>query len=200
MAQREVPAATVQEMHEVRLVGRGGHGIVTAGELLGRAAIDEGRAAQSIPTFGPERRGALCTCTLRVSGEPIRLKCGSMQPDILVCLDPTIWRQAPVTTAGLREGATLIFNVAVPPEEVAPDLRLGIERYELFTVDATGIALEFLKRPITNTAMMGALAGATGLLRLESIERVLVERFGDAAERNIEAARAGAARLRRLGG
>jgi 2-oxoacid:acceptor oxidoreductase gamma subunit (pyruvate/2-ketoisovalerate family) len=192
-------AGTIHELREVRLVGRGGHGIVTAGELLGRAAVAEGRDAQSIPTFGPERRGALCSCTLRVSDEPIRLKCGSTRPDVLLVLDPTIWRQAPVTF-GLREGAQLVFNVAVTPDEVVPDLHVDIERFELFTVDATGIALEFLKRPITNTAMMGALAGATGLVRLDSVERVLADRFGEAADRNIAAARAGAARLRKLGG
>ncbi|MFQ6115465.1 MAG: hypothetical protein ACE5NG_15510 [bacterium] len=33
---------TKKEINEIRLQGRGGQGIVTAGELLGRAAILEG--------------------------------------------------------------------------------------------------------------------------------------------------------------
>ena len=49
--------------------------------------------------------------------------------------------------------------------------------------------------PITNTTMLGALAQATGLVRMESLEHVLAERFGAAASKNIEAARAGGARL-----
>ena len=61
------------EIHEVRLVGRGGQGVVTAGDLLGSAAVHEGRWAQSIPTFGPERRGALCMSTLRIGAEELLL-------------------------------------------------------------------------------------------------------------------------------
>lgn len=192
------------DLHEIRLVGRGGQGIVTAGELLGRAAVLEGRFAQAIPTFGPERRGALSSCTLRISGQPIRAKFSGLRPNVLVVLDPTIWRGLDVI-AGLQEGGTLIFNVAEPPDSLLEKLRnaqagsrLRLERYRLYTVDATGVALDVLKRAITNTAMMGALVGATELLQMESVERVLAERFGSKGELNIQAARAARGRLQLL--
>lgn len=186
-------------MHEIRLVGRGGHGVVTAGDLLGRAAVKEGRSAQAIPTFGPERRGALCSCTVRISGEEILLKCGPTRPDVLLVLDPTIWRHVPVTP-GLAEGATLIFNSTAPPAEIGSELNLPLRDYTILTVDGTGIALRELGRAITNTAMMGALAGATDAVGMESVERVIRDRFGEAAERNIAAARAGRDGLRKWGG
>ncbi|MHC4974168.1 MAG: 2-oxoacid:acceptor oxidoreductase family protein [Planctomycetota bacterium] len=192
---RRAPPA---ELHEIRLVGRGGTGVVTAGEVLGKAAVVEGRWAQAIPTFGPERRGALSSCTLRISGEEILLKCGTIRPDVLLVIDRTIWRHAPVT-GGLAEGAALIFNTPASPAELAKDLRLDIERYELFTVDANAIALEFLGRAITNTAMMGALSGATRLLSMESIGGAIRERFGKVADKNIAAAEAARDRLRKLG-
>ena len=62
-----------REVPEVRIAGRGGQGVVTAGELLGLAVVLEGRYAQAMPAFGPERRGALATCTLRVSDGEILL-------------------------------------------------------------------------------------------------------------------------------
>jgi pyruvate ferredoxin oxidoreductase gamma subunit len=93
----------------------------------------------------------------------------------------------------------LIFNTPASPAELSGDLRLDIDRYELFTVDATGIALEFLGRAITNTAMMGALVGATQLLGMESIADAIRERFGKAADKNIAAAEAARDRLRKLG-
>jgi pyruvate ferredoxin oxidoreductase gamma subunit len=191
--------APARELHEIRLVGRGGTGVVTAGEVLGKAAVVEGRWAQSIPTFGPERRGALSSCTLRISSDEILLKCGPIRPDVLLVIDRTIWRHAPVT-GGLAEGASLIFNTPASPEELLGDLRLDIEAYEIFTVDANGIALEFLGRAITNTAMMGALSGATQLLGMESIGGAIRERFGKAADLNIAAAEAARDRLRKLGG
>jgi pyruvate ferredoxin oxidoreductase gamma subunit len=199
MEPSQIRRAPPRELHEIRLVGRGGTGVVTAGEVLGKAAVMEGRWAQSIPTFGPERRGALSSCTLRISSEQILLKCGPIRPDVLLVIDRTIWRHAPVTGA-LAEGAALIFNSAAPPEELVNDLRLDIDRFELFAVDATGIALEFLGRAITNTAMMGALSGATQLIGMESIGGVIRERFTTAADANIAAAEAARDRLRRLGG
>jgi len=191
-------------MHEIRLVGRGGQGVVTAGELLGKAALLEGRWAQAIPTFGPERRGALSSCTLRVDDEEILLKFSATRPQIIVFLDPTIWYTQDVISA-LRPGGTLVFNTGDAPERVQQDLdaakhgyRPRLERHTLYTVDATAIALSHLGRPITNTAMMGALAGATGLIALASIETVLQQRFGERAQGNIASARAAAAGLRRL--
>jgi 2-oxoacid:acceptor oxidoreductase gamma subunit (pyruvate/2-ketoisovalerate family) len=194
---------TAPDLLEVRLVGRGGQGIVTAGDLLGRAAVGEGRWAQSIPTFGPERRGALTTCTLRISDEEILLKCTTARPSVLLVLDPTIWHHANVLL-GLREGATLIFNTPRAPGEVEDDLvshkrgyGLPVADYEIFTVDATGIALETMGRPITNTAMMGAFVGATERLSMASVEAAIAERFERAASANLEAARAARARLKR---
>jgi len=77
---------------------------------------------------------------------------------------------------------------------------LSIDRYELFTVDATTIALEVIGRPITNTAMMGALVGAIGMVEMASIETVLMAKFGKRGEANIKSAKAASAGLRRLGG
>jgi len=131
---------------------------------------------------------------VRVSETTILLKCTTSRPGVLLVLDPTIWRHAPVT-GGLADGAMLLFNSPVAPDELATELRLDCEEPRVCTVDATGIALSILGRPITNTTMLGALVHATGLVRMESLECVLAERFGAAGQANIEAARAGAAQL-----
>lgn len=175
---------------EIRLVGRGGQGIVTAGELLGEAALLDGLFAQSVPAFGPERRGALATCVVRLSPGEILLRCSAGAPDVLLAIDPTIWKLPPVL-AGIRPDATLLFNTTRPPADL-PRPQQG----RVGAVDATGIALELLKRPIPNTAMLGALTGATGLIRMSSLEGVLARRFPAAAEQNIAAARAASERIR----
>lgn len=186
---KEAPAAT-STLHEIRLVGRGGQGIVTAGELLGEAALLDGRYAQSIPAFGPERRGALATCVVRLAEGEILLRCSAGAPDVLVVIDPTIWKLPPVLL-GLKPDAVLLFNTTRPPGELPkrPQGRVG-------AVDATGLALAHLGRPIPNTAMLGALAGATGLVRMASLEAVLARRFPKAAKGNIAAARAASEGIR----
>lgn len=185
---------TIEEITEIRLQGRGGQGIVTAGELLGKAAILEGKFAQSIPTFGPERRGALSSCSLRISNQPILLKCSSTAATILCLFDPTIWHFVNIT-AGFVKNGLMIFNTTKTPEEINEELlsgkygyTLAAQNYSLYTVDATGIALEIIGKAITNTAMMGAFARATGLIQIESVEIVLKEKFGNRADINIRSA------------
>jgi pyruvate ferredoxin oxidoreductase gamma subunit len=57
------------------------------------------------------------------------------------------------------------------------------------TIDATGIALEIIGRPIVNTTLLGAFAGATGEISLESIKRSVLTRFpGKIGEVNVQAA------------
>ena len=49
------------------------------------------------------------------------------------------------------------------------------------------IAKGILGLPIVNTTMLGALIKATGIVKLESLEEPLKERFGKVAMKNIEA-------------
>lgn len=192
-----------QSMTEIRLVGRGGQGVVTAGDLIGKAALIEGRWAQSLPTFGPERRGALTMATLRIGDDEILLKCTAARPETLLVLDPTVWRHANVLL-GLREGANLIFNSPLDAADIEKEIRDGrngysapVEDFTVYAVDATGIALEVLGKPITNTAMIGAFASITSAVKMESIEATFNERFGDRAAMNIKAAHAARDRVRK---
>ena len=190
-------------MTEIRLVGRGGQGVVTAGDLIGKAALIEGRWAQSLPTFGPERRGALTLATLRIGENEILLKCTAARPKVLLVLDPTVWHHANVLL-GLREGADLIFNTPADPNEIETEIRdqrygygAPVDDFTVYTVDATGIALEVLGKPITNTAMIGAFAAVTSAVKMTSIEHAFTERFEDRAAANIAAARAAGERIRK---
>lgn len=192
------------EVHEIKLHGRGGQGIVTAGELLARAAVIEGAYAQSIPSFGAERRGGPSTSSLRISGEPILLKCDTKRPATVGVFDPTIWRFVNVL-AGAGDGVQLLFNTPRTPAEIEQELlagalpyKLTLGRYAIHTVDATGIAIKHLGRPITNTAMMGALSTATGVVKMASVLAVIRERFPKAQAQNVAACEACVAGLRTL--
>jgi len=62
----------------------------------------------------------------------------------------------------------------------------------LAMLDATGIALEEIKRPISNTCMLGALARATGWVALDSVISSLEMSFkGEALKRNAQSVRRG---------
>ena len=169
---------------EVRWHGRGGQGAWTASELLARAAIYEGKYIQSFPEFGPERMGAPVRAFTRISDKPIRLHCSVYNPDIVVVLDPTLMASVQVTD-GLKNNGAIVVNTSEEPAKIKEKLR--ISNGAVWTIRATEIAIKILGRPITNTAMLGAVARATNIVGIESIEKAVKERFpAQLAEKNIE--------------
>ncbi|MFQ6060641.1 MAG: 2-oxoacid:acceptor oxidoreductase family protein [Thermoplasmata archaeon] len=184
----------MEELHEIKLFGRGGQGIVTAGNLLSQAAGYSGLYAQSIPTFGPERRGGPSICSLRISDRPILLRCAVTQPEIVCVFDPTIWHFINVLT-GFQKGGKAVFNTRLSPTEVEEVLKEGRygyglknDRCEIWTLDATEIAERVLGKPITNTAMLGAFSRATGLVGMRDLGKAIEKRFRGEAKDNIRAA------------
>jgi 2-oxoacid:acceptor oxidoreductase gamma subunit (pyruvate/2-ketoisovalerate family) len=183
MSERDSEENCVEKLKEIRWHGRGGQGAWTASELLAKAAILEGKYIQSFPEFGPERMGAPVNSYTRISEEPINLHCTVYNPDVVVVLDPTLLKTVPVTQ-GLKENGVLIVNTKATPAEIRK--KLDLKTGKVWTVPATEIAIGILGRPITNTAMIGAVARATQMVSLESIEKVAKERFPPSvAEKNI---------------
>jgi len=172
----------LKKVLEVRWHGRGGQGAWTASELLARAAIWEGKHIQSFPEFGPERMGAPVTAFTRISTEPIKVHCAVYNPDVVAVLDPTLLKTVPVTEGSSEEGS-IIINSKDDPAEIRRVL--NSDRGKVWVVSATEIAIKVLGMPITNTAMLGAVARVTGIVSLESLKKVVKERFKlDIAEKN----------------
>jgi len=171
------------ELLEVRWHGRGGLGAVTSAELVARAAISEGKYAQSFPSFGPERRGAPVLAFLRVSDEFIRIRTAIYEPDVIAVLDPGLLYAVDVTS-GLKENGKIIINSRKSPEELRSEFGY---KWPIAAVNATKIARETIGLPISNTAMIGALLKVTEIVQMDSLAEQLQERFGLRARANIEA-------------
>ncbi|KXS43816.1 pyruvate ferredoxin oxidoreductase subunit gamma [Methanolobus zinderi] len=169
-------------MKEIRIHGRGGQGSVTAAELLAVAAFADNKFSQAFPAFGVERRGAPVQAFTRIGDVPIRLRSQVYEPDYVIVQDPTLLEVVEVAN-GLKDDGILIINSDFDPETFKIDTKARI-----MTVNATKIALDIIGRPIVNTVLLGAFAGATGEVRPESIMEAVKERFpGKVGERNAEA-------------
>jgi len=174
----------VVSFQEVRWHGRGGQGAWTASELLAKAAVHEGKYIQSFPEFGPERMGAPLRAFTRISDKPINLHCAIYTPNVAVVLDPTLLKAVPVAE-GLPEDGILVVNTRESPAEVRKQLNLTGRK--VWTIPATDIAVKIIGRPITNTAMLGAVARAVTIVSLESIEKAIKARFPlKIAEKNVQ--------------
>ena len=168
----------------IRIHGRGGQGAVTASRLLADASFRDGKFSQAIPMYGTERRGAPLVAFVRIDDVRVRERELVHEPDIVIVLDPLLSKEQSVAS-GIKKGGLLILNSHLPPDkvEIAGDIRIA-------TVDATKIALETLKRPITNTAILGAFSKVVGIPTMESIEKSIQKQFpGRIGEMNIAAIR-----------
>lgn len=175
--------SVLKKILEVRWHGRGGQGAWTASELLARAAIAEGKYIQSFPEFGPERMGAPVTAFTRISTEPIKIHCAVYSPDVVAVLDPTLLKTVNVAEGLDEKTGNILVNTKENPAEVRKQLKSNAGK--VWTVEASEISLKILGMPITNTAMLGAVARVTGIVTLETIEKMINARFrGDVASKN----------------
>ena len=159
-----------------------------AAQTLAEAAVNEGNYAVAFPFFGAERRGAPVLAFTRIDSKKIFSKTQVYAPDCVVVLDDSLLDTIDVV-AGLKPAGKVIINSKEKPE----DIDLG-KVIDTAAVNATSIALEILKAPITNTAILGAFAKATGIIKIESLEDSIKRKFGEklgakTGERNALAAR-----------
>jgi pyruvate ferredoxin oxidoreductase gamma subunit len=178
-------------MFEARFHGRGGHGAVTAADLLAMAAFLEGHHAQSFPSFGSERAGAPVVAYCRLNDGDIRTREPVVTPDCVIVIDPTLVHQVDLF-AGLRKNGFVLVNSARTLELIGlGSLREEFDSTHLLTMPATEVALRQIGRPLPNAALLGGFAALTAKVTLEAVAAAIRERFrGDPAiaERNVVAA------------
>jgi 2-oxoacid:acceptor oxidoreductase gamma subunit (pyruvate/2-ketoisovalerate family) len=156
---------------------------VTSAELLAKAAYYDGyKGVQAFPYFGAERRGAPVKAFTRISDREINVRSQIYTPNIVAVLDSGILDVIDATE-GLVEDGKVIVNTQKSPDE------LKLARGHVYTYDGTGIALKHgllvAGLPVVNTTMLGAFAKATGLVKLETVQKVIKEKWpGKVGERN----------------
>jgi pyruvate ferredoxin oxidoreductase gamma subunit len=158
---------------------------VIGAELLAKAVFLDGKWSQASPFFGAERRGAPVKAFTRISDEEILLRSQIYDPDYVIVLDSKLLDTVNVVE-GLKQNGMIVINTNKKPE----DLRLG---FDVATVNATDIALKLdlllAGLPIVNTAMLGALAKATGEVSINSICRAILDEWPEkAGEANVASA------------
>ena len=173
--------------YEIRWHGRGGQGAITAAKIMAQAAHYDGyRGVTAIPWFGAERRGAPVSASTRICAEPIQVVSQVEEPDMVVVLDQTLLKDCAVLK-GLRSGGLVVVNSSRNPGDLNSN-----GRFNTAWVDATGICRELglivAGLIVVNTAMLGAIARASDLVTMSSVERAVRDRFpGHAASQNLAA-------------
>ncbi|MDR0555620.1 MAG: 2-oxoacid:acceptor oxidoreductase family protein [Holosporaceae bacterium] len=168
-------------MFQVRIHGRGGQGVVTAAEMLSIAAFLEKKYSQAFPSFGSERTGAPVVAFCRISDREIRLREPILEPNALIVQDKTVIESSHALD-GILEGGYVLVNSSIPLSSCPKNVSLRC-------IDATGIALEYVGRPIPNAVLLGGFAALTSVIKIDSVIDAIKTKFSGAiAEKNISAA------------
>lgn len=139
---------------QVVLSGFGGQGVITAGQILGRAvAVHEGRNAVMAQNYGPESRGGACRAEVILADGDIAYP-RVVDPDVAVVLSQEAYRKVGLP----RPPACLLIA-----EEDLVKLDEEQERGKrVLRVPSTRLAEQLGKRVVQNIVMLGFFCGATG--------------------------------------
>ncbi len=166
----------MSELTEIRWHARAGQGAVTAAKLVADTALLAGAYIQAMPEYGPERMGAPLKAYTRVSPEPIEVHNNITNPTIVIILDDTLLDSVDVCE-GLSAEGLILLNTKLTPAEARKKLGCA-DSVRVAVVDASGIALDTIKRDIPNTPIVGALARITDLITKENLEERMIITFG----------------------
>jgi len=152
--------------HDVFISGFGGQGVLLAGNLLGYAAIHEGKNVSFFPSYGVEKRGGAAMCTVVVAdgevGSPV---VGS--PSVSIILNQVSFDKY---ASRVKPGGICIVNTSLVD---TGDFDRG--DIELIPIPMNDIAVQLGDARMVNMVAVGAYAAKTGVVSLQSLEEALRE-------------------------
>ncbi|MCJ7633392.1 2-oxoacid:acceptor oxidoreductase family protein [Candidatus Bathyarchaeota archaeon] len=148
---------------EVRISGLGGQGVVLAGQILGKAAVYDGKNAVQTQSYGAEARGSVAKSEVIISdgniGFPAVRKC-----DVLIAMNQEALDRH---LKDLKENGLLMVDstyVKEIPETKAKTFKIPA------TENAEGA---FRAKIYANMIMLGALAKVTRIVSENAIEKAI---------------------------
>jgi 2-oxoglutarate ferredoxin oxidoreductase subunit alpha len=170
----------------IALVGKGGAGVITAGQMLLTAAARCGRYGLMIPAVGPQIRGGESAALLRLGKSPIN--CLDDRFDVLVGIN---WQHAERFRSDIPLAADSII-VTDPSGGALPDFiaDLGADIHEL-EMEALAKTVNGGRPSMVALGYVARLAGIADSAVLQAIEKTLGRKGRDSVSVSNECVRLG---------
>ena len=153
--------------------GSGGQGTLAIGQMIAKAAMDEGKEVTWLPSYGPEMRGGTANCTVVVSDRPIACPLIN-DADLLVVMNlPSLLKFESLVVPG---GLLIVNSSLVPEKAKRSDIRV-------LYVPANDKAIELGNDKAANMVMLGAILRETGVVEAESIREEMRHMFSGRKEK-----------------
>lgn len=152
---------------EIIISGFGGQGVMSIGKNLAEAGLAEGLNVTWAPSYGPEMRGGTANCSVVLSGRRVGSPVFTHPTELIAMNTPSVDKFGPLVVSG---GLVLINSSVVKERFSRPDVRT-------LYVPCEAVAYELGNPKAANMVMLGAYVSATGALRPETIESMIVQMF-----------------------
>lgn len=153
--------------HKIIIAGFGGQGVMLIGQMLAYAGMLEGKEVTWMPAYGPEMRGGTANCTVIVSDKKISSPIVSEATAVVAMNLPSLVKFEHM----VKPGGQLFVNTSLIKEEPTRD------DIDIYNIDANEIAVSLNNDKISNMVILGAIVNKTGVVKLESVEKVMEKLF-----------------------
>jgi 2-oxoglutarate ferredoxin oxidoreductase subunit gamma len=150
--------------------GFGGQGIMSMGQLLAYAGLEENRHVTWIPSYGPEMRGGTAYCSVVISAKEISCPIVTSQATSALIMNlPSLQK----FEQSVESGGNIFLNSSLIDSKV--------ERTDLhyYCIPARELAAQCGDTRAANMVMLGAYLGQTATVQLESIMKIFTKVFGE---------------------
>jgi len=164
--------------------GIGGQGVITVSNIVGRAAVIEGKNAMMTELHGMAQRGGRISVDLRI-GNYRNAIIPNGSADVIVAFEEM---EAVRNIGKMKEDGIIIINerrihpiTLIRNAQNYPEMEMEeiLSRFNVIRIRADEIALKLGSKKSVNMVMLGALyASGTLELKEESIMRAVEESFG----------------------
>ncbi|MEF8725475.1 MAG: 2-oxoacid:acceptor oxidoreductase family protein [Candidatus Bipolaricaulota bacterium] len=150
---------------EIRFGGFGGQGIISAGNITGKAAsIFEDKNAVLIQSYGPEARGGACSADVVIEDEKIDYPQITV-PEILILMSQEAYEKY---SDDIQDGGIMLLEKDLVEEVEQPE---GIHQYK---IPATKIAEDLGHKIVANVVMLGVLVAITSAVEKEKMREAIL--------------------------
>lgn len=168
-----------QDRCEIILAGSGGQGLVLSGIMLAEAAILEGKNAVQTASYGIASRGGFSMAEVIIDAQEIIFQQVQNADVVLALTEEAMARFQALS----QKGAAIFYDTTLLKPRHA-------ERF--YGQPFTDMASRMGHTGIANIIALGYMVKTLGMLKAESLEEVIKQRFsGDLLDPNLNALRMG---------
>jgi Pyruvate:ferredoxin oxidoreductase and related 2-oxoacid:ferredoxin oxidoreductases, gamma subunit len=151
--------------HEIIIAGFGGQGVLSMGQIIAYAAMNEGKEVSWMPSYGPEMRGGTANCIVIVSSARISSPIVSKFDSAILLNQPSLDKFAD----HVIPGGLILFE---PSSVITPSPRTDVES---LGINAQEEAQKLNKKQVANMIMLGAFLERRPIVSVQNVLKALKE-------------------------